>query len=145
MTPLGLNQLKNDEGCKLRAYPDPLSGSDPWTIGYGATGPGIHKGTTWTQSQADGAILLRVKQIETQLGHQLPWFNKLQEVRQDVLVNIAYNIGVHGLLKWTITLAAVGRGDYHDAADDIRNNKVWSAEIGNRAKRCAGAMQTGSW
>ena len=145
MTPLGLLRLKTDEGCKLHAYPDPRTGKEPWTIGYGCTGPGINKDTIWTQAQADGAILLRVHQIETQLGHQLPWFNKLQEVRQDVLGNIAYNIGVHGLIKWTITLAAIGRGDYHDAADDIRNNKVWKSEIGAREERCADALQTGSW
>ena len=145
MTPLGLLHLKLDEGCKLKAYPDPLSGKEPYTIGYGATGPGINKGTIWTQSQADGDILLRVHQIETQLSHQLSWFDKLDSVRQDALINIAYNIGVHGLIKWTITLSAIGRGDYHDAADDIRNNKVWKSEVGERTHRCADALQTGSW
>ena len=145
MTPLGLLRLKEDEGCRLHAYPDPGTGREPWTIGYGATGPGINKDTIWTQAQANGDILVRVKQIETQLSHQLPWFDKLQEVRQDVLVNIAYNIGVAGLIKWPITLAAVGRGDYHDAANDIRTNKVWSKQVGQRSERCADAMQIGSW
>ena len=67
MTPNGLLRLKLDEGLKLTAYPDPKSGKDPWTIGYGCTGPGIGKGTVWTQAQADGAILARVHLIESQL------------------------------------------------------------------------------
>ncbi|MGE8289880.1 MAG: lysozyme, partial [Stenotrophomonas sp.] len=41
------------EGCRLKAYPDPASGGDPWTIGFGATGPGIRRGVVWTQQQAD--------------------------------------------------------------------------------------------
>ena len=45
--------VKEFEGCRLEAYPDPGSGGDPITIGWGATGPGIRMGVTWTQQQAD--------------------------------------------------------------------------------------------
>src|SRR5687768_15991119 len=52
--------IKEFEGCHkvrsdgmIEAYPDPASGGDPWTIGWGSTGPGIRKGTVWTQEQAD--------------------------------------------------------------------------------------------
>ena len=52
--------IKRCEGCgqrtstgTLRSYPDPGTGGAPWTIGYGSTGPGIGRGTEWTQAQAD--------------------------------------------------------------------------------------------
>ena len=50
---IATEEIKRHEGCKLEAYPDPGTGGDPWTIGYGATGPDIHPGVVWSQEQAD--------------------------------------------------------------------------------------------
>jgi lysozyme len=146
MTPAGLERLKLDEGCELQAYPDPLSGSEPYTIGYGCTGADIGPGLVWTQAQANAALLTRVAQVESALTASLaPWFAVLQPVRQDVLTNIAYNIGVAGLLQWPETLAAAARGNYTEAAQDIAGNTLWVSQVGARAQRCANAMRTGSW
>lgn len=145
MTPAGLDQLKSDEGLSLTAYPDPRTGGAPWTIGYGCTGPGITEGTIWTQAQANGAILGRTMILSTLLSRKLPFWSDLTSVRQDVLVNIAYNIGVSGLIKWPITLAVIGRGDYKSAADDIRTNKTWVSEVKDRANRCADALEFNTW
>ena len=145
MTPAGLDQLKLDEGLKLVAYPDPKSGGGPWTIGYGQTGSGIKEGTAWTKGQADDAILARVHLIEKQLSGQLNFFSKLNPVQQDVFVNIAYNIGVAGLLKWTITLAAARRGEISNVVANIRTNKVWRTDVGDRVDRCADAYRDCHW
>lgn len=145
MTPVGLDRLKLDEGLSLTAYPDPITKGVPWTVGYGQTGPDITKGTIWTEIQANGNILARVNFIEFKLKQNLQFFKNLTPVRQDVLINIAYNIGIAGLTKWTITLAAIGRGDFTQAADDIRTNTVWKNQVGNRVTRCADAFENDSW
>lgn len=145
MTPTGLDRLKFDEGLKLKAYPDPKTKGAPWTIGYGSTGTGINKDTVWTQAQADGDILARVRVIEVQLGYRLRFFLDLSPVRRDVLTNIAYNIGVAGLMRWPITLAAIGRNDFEDAAQDIRTNKIWKNDVGERCDRCADALEKNTW
>lgn len=145
MTPSGLDRLKLDEGLSLKAYPDPITKGKPWTVGYGQTGPDITKGTIWTQVQADGNILARVNYIEFKLRQSLNYFKNLSPVRQDVLINIAYNIGIAGLTKWTITLAAIGRGNYADAANDIRTNTVWKNQVAERTDRCADAFEKDSW
>jgi len=44
--------IKQHEGLRLKAYPDPGSGGDPWTIGYGHTA-GVRKGDTCTKEQAE--------------------------------------------------------------------------------------------
>lgn len=56
----GIALVKHFEGCARRrqdglveAYPDPGTGGAPWTIGWGATGPGIGPGTAWTPAQCD--------------------------------------------------------------------------------------------
>lgn len=145
MTPAGIARLKLDEGFRSHAYPDPLSGGEPFTVGYGSTGPGIGPNTVWTEPQAAADLEQRVQANETRLGHDLPWFHDLDPVRQDVLGNIAYNVGVAGLEHWPKTLAHVESGDYASAAYDLLHEGAWNAEVGQRAVRLSKAMQTGSW
>lgn len=142
MTPQGIAQLKLDEGCKLHAYPDPLTHAEPWTIGYGCTGPDIHKDTVWTQAQADGELLSRIRIFEAELDHRLPWWNLLNPTRKDVLVNMAFNMGVDGLLGFKNTLAMIQAGDYAKAADGMMNSK-WASQVHNRAQRLADHMRLG--
>src|SRR5688572_9540626 len=59
----GIALIKRFEGCarvradgQVEAYPDPGTGGAPWTIGWGATGPGIGPCTTWTQAQCDARL-----------------------------------------------------------------------------------------
>jgi len=145
MTPAGLIQLQKDEGCRLTAYPDPVSKGDPWTIGYGQTGPDIGPGTVWTQAQADAALAASVASVEQRLETALPWFANLDPVRQDVLVNIAYNIGVHGLLEWPHTLGLFEAGNYSGAADALLQEGTWDAEVGQRADRLSAVTRSGVW
>lgn len=165
MTPSGLARLKADEGFKLKAYPDPSSplakqmalptakrasgweglSPEPWTCGYGCTGQGIDGTTVWTALQADAALNDRVAQVEADLSRRLPWFAALDPVRRDVLVNIAFNIGAGGLMKWPKTLGDVKAGNYAKAADEIRQNALWRSQVHDRSLRCAAAMETGAW
>lgn len=149
MTPTGLVVLKTCEACRLRGYPDPITRGAPYACGYGCTGEGITLATVWTQARADSELLKRVQQFEAGLTHALPWFGRLiaaEPVRADVLTNIAFNVGVHGLTLWPVTLAAVERGDWTDAANDIEGNTKWVGQVHHgRADACAHAMRTGSW
>jgi GH24 family phage-related lysozyme (muramidase) len=150
MTPTGLLVLKTCEACRLRGYADPITHGAPFACGYGCTGEGITLATVWTQARAESELLKRVQQTEVDLAHALPWFSHLltaEPVRADVLVNIAFNIGVHGLAAgWPVTMAAVGRGDWLEAANDIEGNSKWVGQVHEgRARACAHAMATGSW
>lgn len=52
--PLLLPVIKAFEGLRLAAYKCPAG---IWTIGYGATGPGIVSGTMWTAMQAEERLV----------------------------------------------------------------------------------------
>jgi lysozyme len=165
MTSEGFARLKLDEGCRLEAYPDPASlrgkqmalpaskrapdwqdlSAEPWTCGYGCTGDGITDGTIWTQDEADTQLEGRVAQVEAALQARLAWFDTLSPVRQDVLVNIAFNIGVAGLMKWPKTLGHVQQGDFAAASTDISSNTVWLNQVHARCTRCADAMRDDQW
>lgn len=141
-SPYLIPDLKSDEGCKLHAYPDPLSGAEPWTIGYGATGPTITKNTVWTQAMADNDLSMRVGKLTTQLQSALPWFTRLSDLRQDVLVNMAYNLGLVGLLAFHKTLTFASLGHYDNAAEAMLDSK-WAHQLPNRSARLAEQMRTG--
>ena len=49
----GMRLIKESEGCVLKAYPDPATGGEPWTIGYGHTGSDVRPGKVIDQDEAD--------------------------------------------------------------------------------------------
>ena len=91
---------KQYEGCRLIAYPDPASGGAPWTIGYGATGPGITRGTVWTQAQADADLIARMTNIGTIIDGMVT--APLTDNQKAALCDFAYNLGETALRGSTL-------------------------------------------
>ena len=134
--------VERDEGCRLVAYPDPLSGGEPWTIGYGCTGPGIGPGAVWSQDEAQMALTSRLKAIVAGLDGAIPWWRGLMAPRAAVLVDMAFNLGVEGLLAFHNTLCAVRQGNWLTASADMLLSR-WAQEVPDRAERLAAQMRTG--
>ena len=111
----GLKLIKTFEGCKLTAYPDPGTGGDPWTIGWGATGPGIKKGIVWTQAQADQRLIEDVARFALQVGRGLAGAATTQK-QFDALTSFHYNTG--SLLSSTL-LRKHKAGDYAGAVAEF--------------------------
>jgi len=129
--------LKDDEGCRLSAYRDTKG---IWTCGWGHAY--VHPGTVWTQAQADAQLLADVAHTEASLDIQLPWWRKLDDVRQDVIVNMAFNMGVATLCQFHNTLAAVQRGDWQAAKEGMLSS-LWAKQVRHRAERLAQQMFLG--
>jgi lysozyme len=125
MTPskAGLDLIKSFEGCKLTAYPDPGTGGDPWTVGWGSTGPDIKRGTTWTQAQADERFAADAGKFAVGVWARLANAPTTQN-QFDALVSLAYNIGTGNLASSTL-LRMHKAGDYEGVAGQfIRWNKA---------------------
>ncbi len=99
ISPAGIALIKRFEGCAKRrpdgrfaAYPDPGTGGDPWTIGWGATGTGIAPGTIWTEAECDARLerdLARfAREVDRALG-DCP----TNQSQFDALVSFHYNTG----------------------------------------------------
>lgn len=146
--PILVSDLKRDEGLRLTAYGDPLTGREPWTIGYGHTGPDVRQGLTWTQQQAEAALIADIEDHNAQLAAALPWVTHLDPARRRVLQNMAYNLGVgvpggtKGLLGFKNTLAMIKAGDYEGAARGMEKS-LWAKQVKGRAARLAAAMRAG--
>ncbi|MGJ7508672.1 lysozyme [Variovorax sp. GT1P44] len=88
---VGLDLIKEFESCELKAYPDPKTGGAPWTVGWGATGPGIGPGTVWTQEQADARLASDVGLRETMVNNAVTV--PVTQGQFDALVSIVFNVG----------------------------------------------------
>lgn len=156
--PILFKQLQRDEGCRLRAYPDPLSPrartgkgpGDPWTIGYGHTGRDVYEGLVWTQPQADQALVSDIIAHNDVLAQVLPWVGGLDAPRRRVLQNMHFNMGwdnprtpaLEGLAGFVNTLAKIKAGDYAGAAGNMVQSK-WYGQVGDRSKRLVATMKDG--
>ncbi|MDE1466985.1 lysozyme [Aurantiacibacter sp. D1-12] len=124
----GVSLIQHFEGCAKRrvdgmveAYPDPGTGDDPWTIGWGATGKdrfnggNIKRGTVWTQAQCDARLeedLLRYASDVAQALGDTP----TTQSQFDALVSFHYNTGA--IAKATLTRKHKA-GDHAGAAREF--------------------------
>lgn len=133
-------QLRRDEGEVLHAYQDHLG---YWTIGVGIL---IDKRKGGGITPEESAYLLnnRMNEKQAEIVKRLPWTATLDEARFGVLVNMAFQMGVDGLLGFKNTLAMVRDGKYEEAADGMLNSK-WATQTPERAKRLSEQMRTGQW
>jgi GH24 family phage-related lysozyme (muramidase) len=92
-----LKLIKQFEGCHLDAYPDPASGGDPWTIGYGTTryqdGRRVSRGDKINAIEADLLLRQEVDSIAEKLRTTVPFWVAMGNNRQCALISFAYNLG----------------------------------------------------
>jgi lysozyme len=139
-TPELRDDLIADEGLRLDAYAD---GGGVWTIGVGHTGPEVTRGLCWTRAACLEALEHDIARAERGLDQHLAWWRRLSAPRQDVLANMAFNLGVEGVLKFRHTLQAVEAEAWALAAERMLGSEPWRTEVGARAERLAEQMRTG--
>jgi GH24 family phage-related lysozyme (muramidase) len=89
--------IKEFEGCHLEAYPDPLSGGEPWTIGYGTTryndGRKVQRNDKINTAEAIQLLETEVNRIADKLRTTVPFWNVMSGNQQCALISFAYNLG----------------------------------------------------
>lgn len=128
-------ELIRDEGMKLKPYRD--------TVGKLSIGVGRNLDDVGI-SQIEAAHMLDgdIQRTAASLDAELPWWRTLDEVRQRVVLNMAFNMGISGLMGFKNTLASMQAGKYDDAAAGMLAS-LWAKQVGQRAQRLAVMMQQG--
>lgn len=88
----GYHRRLPDGGC--RAYPDPGTGAEPWTIGYGSTGPDIKQDTCWTHKQAEDALDDHLAHFVAGVLRLSPGLVDEPPRRLAAILSFAYNCGL---------------------------------------------------
>lgn len=125
----GKDLMHHYERCKLTAYPDPGTGGDPWTIGWGDTGPDVRPGLTITQAEADQRFANRLAQ-EFEPGVLASIHGEATQKQFDALVALAYNIGL-GNFRSSSVLRNHNARNEQAAADSFR---LWNKAGGRVMK-----------
>jgi lysozyme len=133
-----LRQLEDHEGFNSSVYQDSLG---YWTIGIGRLvdsrkGGGISKGEAQFLLQND------VVKVRSQLDEYLPWWSRMDEVRQRVLVDLCFNLGITGLLGFHKTLRLIQEHKFELAAEAMLASR-WATQVKRRALRLSQMMATG--
>lgn len=97
----GLQLLRELEGCRLVAYPDPGSGAEPWTIGYGHTGAEVTPGLVITQIQAEAWLQQDCAEAEASVHRLLP-VGTVNRWQREALVSFCFNVGAGALADSTL-------------------------------------------
>ncbi len=127
--PEGIALIKRFEGCArlrpdsmIEAYPDPGTGAEPWTIGWGATGRDhvhggrIGPGTRWTQNQCDARLAQDLERYAAEVATAIRTAPATTQGQFDALVSFHYNTGA--IARATLTQRH-NAGDHAGAAREF--------------------------
>lgn len=126
--------LVRDEANKQFPYLDSVG---KWTVGVGRnlTDKGL--------SQDEILLMLSndMNEVSNEMAH-FSWFTALDDARQLVIANMAFNLGTTRLLKFKKMIQAIREGNFDHASAEMLDSK-WALQVGNRAKRLSWMMRTG--
>ena len=122
-----------DGGCC--AYPDPATGGDPWTIGYGSTGSDIRQHTVWTKEQAEDALQAHVRYFVSGLVKLSPRLLSATPRRIAAVISWAYNCGL-GNYRISTFKRRIDASDWSGAAEEcLKWNKAAGRVIPGLTRR----------
>ena len=131
------NQLITHEGLELKPY---QCTADKLTIGVGRNieDRGI------TEDEARYLLKNDIKIVEDELLSKKPMVAELDAVRQRVLVDMGFNLGIPTLLKFQNMRLAIEQEDFIQASVEMMDSR-WARQVGQRAHRLSEAMRIGEW
>lgn len=131
-----IEMLKRHEGLRLKPY---KCTADKLSIGYGRNLEDVGI------SEVEAMVMLRndIEQCYEELS-VFSWFEDLDQVRQEALINMLYNLGLPTFLQFKKTLKFVAEGKYSQAAAEMLDSK-WATQVGDRANELAYMMETGDY
>ncbi|MGH8899502.1 MAG: glycoside hydrolase family protein [Egibacteraceae bacterium] len=129
------DQLVRHEGLRLKPYRDTVG---KLTIGVGRNLDDVGL----TEEEAYDLLSNDVDRTERSLRSAVPCFGSLDDARQRVLADMAFNLGVTGLLQFKKMLAAVEARDFDLAASEMLGS-AWAGQVKGRAETLARMMKRG--
>lgn len=127
--------IRQHEGVRNKPYKDTVG---KLTIGVGRNLDDVGI------SDAEIEVLLEndLKRAETDARAYYPKFDTLSDNRKAVLVDMSFNLGLTRLSEFKLLRAAMLRGDFKTASNQMMNS-VWANQVKGRATRLAGLMRNG--
>lgn len=141
-----MQKIKEHEGFRAKAYRD----ADGWSIGYGRHFKHRPK-MAIDELTASKWLYNDLCRFARGLDKKLPWWRDLSPTRQEVILNMAYNVGIGGLLRFKKTLRAMRNNDFRTAACEIlfdgdpQDTSRYYSQVKTRAVELASAVYFDGW
>lgn len=132
------DQLRIHEGVRKHVY---LCSAGYETIGVGRNI--ADSGLGLSDDEIDYLLENDIKRCRKEL-ETYSWFSDLDEVRQDALINMCFNLGLSRLANFKNALSSMAVGAYSDAAEHFLDSR-WATQVGNRAQEVAHMIRTGEY
>tara|TARA_R110002012_G_scaffold26976_1_gene86937 strand:+ start:295 stop:717 length:423 start_codon:yes stop_codon:yes gene_type:complete len=135
-----IEMLKRHEGVESHAY---KCSENKITIGVGRN---VDKsgGLGLSDDEVDYLLQNDIDRVSGELDSEYEWFAGLDDVRQDAMIDISFNLGQTRLRAFKNALAAMAKGDWRAAADEFMDSR-WSGQVGNRSKELTEMIRTGQY
>lgn len=139
--------IRTHEGKRLKVYDDATG--DPIrkgshvsgypTIGFGRNLQ--HRGIT--EGEATQLLEADIDRVRTE-AQTLAWFADLNEPRQAAVMDMIYNLGFAGFVRFRRTIGHLKAGRFNEASVEMLSSK-WADQVGFRALRLAEVIRSGQW
>ena len=135
-----IEMLKRHEGMKTHAY---KCSEGKITVGVGRN---IDKqgGIGLSEDEIEYLLQNDIERVIVELSSEYEWFSYLDDVRKDVMINIAFNLGITRLRGFKKALAAMESGDYKTASTEFLDSR-WAKQVGGRALELSDILAVGSY
>ena len=135
-----IEMLKVHEGVETYAY---KCSENKTTIGVGRN---VDKagGLGLSDDEVDYLLQNDIDRVILELDSEYDWFSDLDDVRQDAMIDISFNLGQTRLRAFKKALSAMSEGDWDEAADQFMDSR-WSEQVGIRAKNLTEMIRIGAY
>ena len=135
-----IEMLKVHEGVETYAY---KCSENKTTIGVGRN---VDKagGLGLSDDEVDYLLQNDINRVILELNSEYDWFSDLDDIRQDAMIDISFNLGQTRLRAFKNALAAMSEGDWDEAADQFMDSR-WSEQVGIRAKNLTEMIRSGAY
>jgi lysozyme len=131
-----IDQIKIHEG--FRSNPYKCTGGKT-TIGYGRNLDDVGI----SEKEAEELLLNDLARCERRLS-DTSFYNQLNDARKAVLLNMVFNLGFAGFMRFKRTIQAIVERDYETASNEMLDSE-WARQVGDRAYELSEQMLTGEW
>jgi lysozyme len=97
-----------------------------------------------SEDEIDYLLENDIARIIRELSSEYPWFNQLDDVRKDVMIDISFNLGATRLRGFKRALAAMEAADYKTAATEFLDSR-WARQVGGRALELTDMLIAGEY
>jgi lysozyme len=114
-----------------------------WTIGIGRN-VDVNGGLGLSDKEVDFLLEQDIERVIKELSTEYDWFNDLDDVRKDAMIDISFNLGATRLRKFVLALDAMATADYKIAAEEFLDSD-WSRQVKGRSAELAHMIATGEY